>query len=351
MKCIPAPAGRLTFVIVLTMTLTSCAGGSDEGSPGTAATAATAALPRTAAVLELPELIADVDPSVVTVAVGRQGIGSGVVYRAGGYVVTNAHVVGNARRVDLELADGSRTPAQVLAVDEITDLAVLLAEREDLPPATFQRTQPPVGELVVAIGSPLGFQNSATAGIVSGLGREIPGAAARGARSLVDLIQTDAAISPGNSGGALINGAGEIVGINEAYIPPGVGAVSLGFAIPAATVVDVADQLIEDGTATHPFVGVVAVSLTPQIARAFGMAAEDGALIQSVQRGSPAAIADIRDGDVMIRFDGAPIRSADDFLGELRGVRPGDVVEVEVRRGEVMEKLSLTVGTLGKRAD
>ncbi len=294
----------------------------------------------------IPDTVARVDPSVVTVAVGRTGIGSGVVYREGGFVVTNAHVVGKATRVSVELADGSRTPAEVLATDEITDLAVLRTERRDLPAATFSTVQPRVGELVLAMGSPLGFQNSVTAGIVSGLGREIPGAAAQGARSLVDLIQTDAAISPGNSGGALVNIAGEVVGINEAYIPPATGAVSLGFAIPAVTVVGVVDQLIADGRATHPFLGVATTTLTSQIARAFGLSATEGALIQSVRPNSPAVSAGLRAGDVIVTFNSESIRSADELLGSLRGVDPGDEVGVHVRRGGELLKLSVAIGTL-----
>ncbi len=295
---------------------------------------------------EIPDVVAKVDPSVVTIAVGPGGIGSGVVYREGGFVITNAHVVGDAKQVEVELADGTRTPAEVLATDEITDLAVLRTERRDLPAVKFSTVQPRVGELVLAMGSPLGFQNSVTAGIVSGLGREIPGAAAQGARSLVDLVQTDAAISPGNSGGALVNIAGEIVGINEAYIPPGAGAVNLGFAIPAVTVIDVVDQLIADGTATHPFLGVATATLTPQIAEAFQITAEHGALVQSVQPGGPAAEAGMQAGDVMVEFNGKEVRSTEAFLGELRGVDPGDTVKVKLRRGADTQTVTVKIDTL-----
>lgn len=331
--------GGVAAVAVTLLTLTGC-GGADEAARDTGSEAP-AAVPG-----GLPAVVAKVDPSIVTVIVGQGGIGSGVVYREGGYVVTNAHVVGASEQVEVELADGSRTPAEVLATDEITDLAVLRAKRDNLPPARFQIAQPQVGELVVALGSPLGFQNSATAGIVSGLGREIPGAAARGARSLVDLIQTDAAISPGNSGGALVNAAGEIVGVNEAYIPPGTGAVSLGFAIPAATVVDVVDQLIADGAAQHPFLGVATATLTPQVAEAFGLEATDGALVQSVQPGGPADAAGIRSGDVMIGFAGERVRSAEAFLGELRSVDPGDRVDITLRSADTERTVQVTIGTL-----
>ncbi len=276
-------------------------------------------------------MVAEIDPSVVTIGVD-QGVGSGVVYRDGGYIVTNRHVVGDARQVDVELADGSTTPADVLATDERTDLAVLRAERRDLPPATFQPQIPPVGSLVIALGSPLGFQNSVTVGVLSGVGREIPGSASRGGAALVDLLQTDAAISPGNSGGALANATGEVIGINEAYIPPSVGAVSLGFAIPATTVIDVVDQLITTGQAKHPYLGINAATLNERTADSLGLSVDAGVVVMSVAEGSPAAAAGIRAGDVVTTFNGNRINSFENLLGELRGVSPGDRVALEVNR-------------------
>lgn len=301
---------------------------------GAAAAVVPAAVP--GATRSIPEVVAAIDASVVTVEVPG-GVGSGVVYRDGGYVVTNRHVVGDAQTVNLELADGSKTPAKVLATDAETDLAVLKAERADLPPAPFQRTVPPVGSLVLAIGSPLGFQNSVTSGILSGVGREIPGAASAGGQALVDLLQTDAAISPGNSGGALLNAAGEVVGINEAYIPPSVGAVNLGFAIPATTVIDVVDQLIATGEAIHPYLGINGGTLNPATAQGLGVAADSGVVVAGVAPDSPAATAGLQAGDIVIGFNGEQIDSFEDLLGELRGVDPGDEVPVEVlRAGETL---------------
>jgi serine protease DegQ len=293
---------------------------------------------------DIPNVAARVDPSVVTVVVANRGLGSGVVYRTGGIVVTNQHVVGDAKKVEIELIDGTRTTADVVATDPDTDLAVLRAERKNLPPVVFQPVQPRVGEFVLAIGSPLGFQNSVTAGIVSGLGREIPGSASENGQALVDLLQTDAAISPGNSGGALVNGAGEIVGINEAYIPPSVGAVNLGFAIPAATAIDIVDQLLADGVATHPYLGINAATLTPEIADSLGLSVHEGVLVTGVAPKGPAANAGIMPGDVMVEFNGRPVRSAEEFLGELRGVRPGQTVTVKVVRGKETKELTVTVG-------
>ena len=294
--------------------------------------------------LPLPEVVERVEPSVVTVFAGS-GVGSGVVYRDDGTVVTNAHVVGRARQVELALADGSRVDGQVLATDPVTDLAVIRADSDDLPAATFQESLPRVGETVLAIGSPLGFTNTVTAGIVSGLGREIPGSA-RTSRALVDLIQTDAPISPGNSGGALVDTSGEIVGINEAYIPPQAGAVSLGFAIPAATVVDVVDELLATGRASHPFLGIVPDRLTDRLAEAFDLDVDGGVLVREVTEDGPAARAGIEAGDVVTTFDGERVRTVEEFLGALRESEPGDRVDVEIVRQDETRTVQVTLGRL-----
>lgn len=173
-------------------------------------------------------------------------------------------------------------------MDAVTDLALVQADRRSLPPARFAPELPEVGSLAVVLGSPLGFQYSVTAEVVSGLHREIPGSAAHG-QSLVDLIQTDAAISPGNSGGMLANGAGEVTGIALAYIPPQQGAVALGFAIPAATVLDVAEQLARTGRAAHAFAGLEPAPITPEIAEQLGLTSSDGVVVLSTVTGGPAS--------------------------------------------------------------
>lgn len=185
---------------------------------------------------DIPGIVASVEGSVVAILTDA-GEGSGVVWSEDGLVVTNFHVIAQAGEVAVAFADGERSPAEVLEVAPRSDLAILRTERTGLPAATFSRDLPEIGELALAIGNPLGFENTVTAGIVSGLHRTIPGSAAQ-TLALVDLIQTDAPISPGNSGGALVDAAGEVMGINVAYIPPnpqqGRGAVSIGFAIPSS---------------------------------------------------------------------------------------------------------------------
>jgi S1-C subfamily serine protease len=324
-----------TLLLGACLGLTGCTDDQEPNAP--------ASRPPAAAAVSLPDLVARVEPSVVTVLVGKQGLGSGVVYRDGGLVLTNQHVVGDARTVQLALADGSRVGARVVGADAVTDLAILRAERTDLPPLPFRSELPAPGETVLAMGSPLGFMNTVTAGIVSGVGREIPGSASQG-RALVDLIQTDAPISPGNSGGALIDTTGQVVGINDAYLPPSTGAVSIGFAIPSATAIDVAQDLLDDGRVTHPYVGVMAGRLTPQIARALGTGTERGVLVRDVVAGGPAAKAGIRPGDVITTFAAEQVATVEAFLGALRGVEPGQKVSIALLRGGQKQSVTLSVG-------
>lgn len=317
------------MVITLAVGVACTDGGDEPPSPG----GVTAVLDEDG----FADVVAQVEPSVVTVLVG-QGLGSGVVFRDGGLVLTNEHVVRGQESVTLALADGSRVPAEVVATDRVTDLAVLRAERADLPPAGFRTELPPIGEIVLALGSPLGFRNSVTMGVVSGVGREIPGTAGGPAPALVDLIQTDAAISPGSSGGALVDLTGQVIGINDAYIPPQAGAVSLGFAIPAATAVEVADDLLADGQVTHPYLGLVIGRLTPQIAEELGAATDLGVLVRAVDPDGPAAEAGLAPGDIITSLAGEEVETVEGFLGALRAVDPGQTVALGyLRAGEAAE--------------
>jgi serine protease Do len=200
---------------------------------------------------------------------------------------------------------------------------------------------PRQGELAIALGSPLGLENTVTAGIVSAVGRELPG---RAPGSPLGLIQTDAPISPGNSGGALVDAQGRLIGINEIYIPPGAGAVSLGFAIPSATVVDVADQLIARGAVAHPWMGASLTALTPQIRERLGVDAPPGALVLEVVPGGPAERAGLRAGDVVTAFAGAPVTSVEDVVTRLADTVPGQPVALTVARGGVPTTLTVVVG-------
>ena len=279
-----------------------------------------------------------------------EGLGSGVIYRRDGYIVTNNHVIEGATGVNVAFADGSIEDASIVGTDPNTEIAVIKVNRNDLPAATFDDGDAPVvGQLAVAIGSPSGFESTVTSGVVSGVGREFPpeltggGTAARSALS--DLIQTDAAISPGNSGGALADRDGKIIGINVAYLPPAeTGAVNLGFAVPSDTAVSVADQLIEKGKITTPYLGVLTTDLSPEDAGRFDLPIDSGALVEQVVPGSPAREAGVRKGDIITAVGDTRIASYGDLLGALRDHEPGDRVTLTIFRNTEEKKLEVTLG-------
>ena len=342
------PIARLTGAALIVLALAGCGlvaqpQARSAPAPVTAPAPQVNASAQAAAAGDIPALVRKVEPSVVTVS-HDQGTGSGVIWSKDGVVVTNAHVVGNIQQVEVAFFDGQRADGRVRATDPDTDLAVVEVERSDLQPATFQTTLPAVGELAVAMGSPLGFENTVTAGIISGLHREIPGSAQQGIRSLVDLIQTDAAISPGNSGGALVNGRGEVVGISVAYIPPEQGAVSIGFAIPAATAVDVVGQLLRTGRVTHSYLGIQPAQVTGEVADQLGLGSARGVVVLQVEGGTPAAQAGLQPGDVLVRMDDAALDTVEDLYGELRQRDPGSQVRLTFVRGGQEQQTTVTLG-------
>jgi serine protease DegQ len=332
-----AAAGAV--LVSASLALTACtgstpppepSGSSTSGLTSTATPASTAAAPAPAAAGDIPQLVENLAPSVVTIFT-EGGLGSGVVYSEDGLILTNEHVIRGNTTVEVAFADGQRVEGTVKATDPVTDLALVQANRTGLPKPVYQTDLPRVGEGAVVLGSPLGFENTATAGIISGLHRSIPGSASN-SLSLVDLIQTDAPISPGNSGGAVINMRGEIIGISEAYIPPSTGAVALGFAIPAATAVEVAEELLADGTAEHAYLGLTPGELTPQIADQLGTDASTGVVVLAVDDDGPAGRAGIRPGDVLESMEGVELNAPEKLLAELRNRNPGDTVGFKVKR-------------------
>ncbi len=296
--------------------------------------------------------------SVVSIDVaGRtgQGAGSGVVWDTEGHIITNAHVVAEAEAVQVVLSDGRRYQATVSGADPSSDLAVLTLQSppDDLAPITVgDDTKLAVGHPVMAIGNPLGLSGTVTTGVVSALDRPVSTQAA-GAQTAADqrvvtnAIQTSAAINPGNSGGALVNAAGELVGINSsiAAIPaPGqsqAGSIGIGFAIPAAKVRLIADQLIEDGTAEHAFLGV---SLADGSAEADG-AQRTGAQVATVEPGSPAAEAGLQEGDLIVGIDGEQVPSALALVGQIRERGTGAEAELELIRDGEPQTATVTLVT------
>jgi S1-C subfamily serine protease len=290
---------------------------------------------------QIPNVVRRLEPSVVTVLT-PQGLGSGIVWSADGIIVTDNHVVAGNQNVTVAFADGRRSQGQVRAADPVTDLAVVQTDRKGLPKATFQGALPQVGEIAIAVGSPLGFQGSVTAGIISGVHRQIPGSAQQG-QPLIDLLQTDAPISPGNSGGALVNANSQVVGVNEAFIPPSQGAVSLGFAIPSQTVINVVEQLLQTGHARHSFAGIQPGSITPEIAAQLGLPRTTGVLVLSVVPQGPADKAGVQPGDVITSVDGTPTDTVESLLANLNQHQPGDTVTLQIQRQGAEQAIKVTL--------
>ncbi|MCX7521661.1 trypsin-like peptidase domain-containing protein [Microbacterium sp. STN6] len=304
------------------------------------------AAPTSASLAVVPEVVKQVEPSVVTITTPI-GLGSGVIYRSDGTIVTDAHVVENEQKrpfdtVQVQFADGAQAQASVIAVDDTTDVAVIKAKRKGLPAATFAKSEPEVGELAIVLGSPLGLDETVTAGIISGLHRNMP-ASSQSPQGLIDLIQTDAPISPGNSGGAVVNGQAQVVGLSEAYLPPSSGAVAIGFVTPSTTVTDVADQLLKSGKASHAFLGVVCRDITPQLADQLELSKTEGALVIQVQDGSPAASAGIKPGDIITKVGDRNVHTVLDLVAAVRAAKVGHTVTITDVRGKKSLSLQATL--------
>ena len=329
-------AGLTSAALLAVVVAAGCSSGSVSASSSTPTVNPTS----TVGPQLIPDIVAKTQPSVVTINTS-EGLGSGVIYRSDGVIVTVAHVVSGSQQVQVQYADGRTENGTVSASDAVTDLAVVKVGRKNLPAAKFNTDTPQVGSLDVVLGSPLGLSHSVTSGIVSGLNRNLP--AGQDQPALVDLIQTDAPISPGNSGGAVVNADGEVIGISEAYIPPNQGAVALGFATPSATVVDVADQLLQSGKAQHAYLGIQPATLTPQIASSLGLSVQQGVLVYSVYPGTPAAQAGIQPGDVLTAMNGQPLASATDLQAQLRQLNPGQTVTLTDVRGNQTLSIKVTL--------
>jgi len=274
-----------------------------------------------------------------------RGSGSGFIINEEGMILTNAHVIEGTDIVDVTLKDGRTLEGKVLGTDPVTDVAVVKIEGENLPTVKLGNSdtlQP--GEWAIAIGNPLGLDNTVTVGIISATGRSSAQVGIPDKR--VSFIQTDAAINPGNSGGPLLNQNGEVIGINTAIIQ---GAQGLGFSIPINTAQNIADQLVSKGQVDHPYLGIQMVTLTPDLQKeinqnpnsGFRISAEQGVLIVQVMPESPAAQAGIRAGDVITEIDGKPMREATEIQQAVQNTQVGSSLNVLIRRGD--RSLPLTV--------
>jgi serine protease Do len=270
-----------------------------------------------------------------------RGQGSGFVVRPDGVILTNAHVVDGAKEVTVKLADRREFTAKVIGIDKPTDTAVLKIDADGLP--TVRLGSPGktgVGEWVLAIGSPFGFENTVTAGIVSAKSRSLP------EEGYVPFIQTDVAVNPGNSGGPLLNARGEVIGINSQIYSRTGGYQGLSFAIPIDVAMKVEQQLLDKGRVSRGRLGVGVQDLTPALAESFGLPKPEGALVGQVPPDGPAAKAGIQPGDVILALDGQPVRDSKELPPRVADIKPGTDANLTIWRDRKPQEVTLKVGEL-----
>ena len=308
----------------------------------------------------ITQTVEKVGPAVVTVTgtvpgqvtfFGRlpdgQSSGSGVIISSEGYIVTNNHVVENAKDLSVILSDGTQLPAQVISTDIFADLAVLKVDGKMPAVVTIGNSDNlKSGETVIAIGSPLGeFRNTVTVGVISATGRSLD---TGNGYSMEDLLQTDAAINQGNSGGPLVDLNGELIGINSLIVRGGNGSTAvaegLGFAIPSNTVRYIAERIISQGYFARPNLGVSYQSITPSIARRYGLPTQWGAYVTNVDFGSPAASAGIKRGDIIVSIGDQSIDEQNSYMNVLFKYQPGDQVTIKVLRDSQEMSFDVTLG-------
>jgi serine protease Do len=271
-----------------------------------------------------------------------RGAGSGFIINSDGYILTNTHVVANADEVTVRLTDRREFPAKVIGADDRTDVAVIKINATNLPIVKLgdpSRIKP--GQWVLAIGSPFGFENSATAGIISATSRSVPGE-----NNYVPFIQTDVAVNPGNSGGPLFNMAGEVIGINSQIFSRTGGFMGVSFAIPIDVARNVGEQLIKTGRVVRGRIGVVIQDVNAQLAESFGLARPHGALVSSVENDGPAARAGVLPGDVILSVGGHPIERYGELSGAIAAMRPGSDASLTVWREGKEQNISVKVAEL-----
>jgi serine protease DegQ len=268
-------------------------------------------------------------------------LGSGVIVSEKGYILTNSHVVDAADEIEVALADARRARARVVGSDPDTDLAVLKVDLPRLPAITFgQPEHARVGDVVLAIGNPYGFGSTVTLGIVSALGRSnlpinIP---------FQNYIQTDAAVNPGNSGGALVDINGNLIGINSSIYSSTGSYVGIGFAIPASVAKGVLEQIVQHGAVTRGWIGIAAQDMSGEIAQSFKLASAKGALVSEVVNGSPADKGGVRPGDILIAVNGRPVADSTAMLNLISALQPGKQAQLKVVRERRETEIVVTVG-------
>jgi Do/DeqQ family serine protease len=267
-------------------------------------------------------------------------LGSGVIVSPKGYILTNHHVVEAADEIEVALVDGKKFKARAVGSDPETDIAVLQVEGGPVPAITFGDADSlRVGDVVLAIGNPFGVGQTVTMGIVSALGRS-----QLGINTFENFIQTDAAINPGNSGGALIDTAGNLVGINTAIFSRSGGSLGIGFAIPASSAKQVMEQIIETGSVTRGWIGVEAQEITPEIADSYRLSSTTGVLIAGVLRGGPAEKAGLKPGDILIEIEGRSVKDPNSMLNLVAALVPGKPASIRFKRDNKDIEVQVAVG-------
>jgi serine protease Do len=270
-----------------------------------------------------------------------RSLGSGFIVSADGYILTNAHVVDAADEILVRLTDKRELKARVIGADKRSDVALIKIEATSLPTVRFGDPNVlKVGEWVVAIGSPFGFDNSVTAGIVSAKGRSLP------QENYVPFIQTDVAVNPGNSGGPLFNLQGEVVGINSQIYSRSGGFMGISFAIPIDVAMDVQAQLRAAGKVSRGRIGVVIQELSKELAESFGLSQATGAVVNAVESGGPADKAGVEAGDVILKFDGKTVNSSSDLPRLVAATRPGSKATMQLWRKGASREVSVVVGEI-----
>ena len=282
-----------------------------------------------------------IQPQVPESEMPTQGLGSGFIVKANGLILTNAHVVADADEVKVKLTDKREFKAKVVGIDKASDVAVLKIAASNLPTVKIGDPQKSrVGEWVLAIGSPFGFENSATAGVISAKSRSLPD------ETYVPFIQTDVAINPGNSGGPLFNLRGEVIGINSQIYSQSGGYQGLSFAIPIDVALKVEQQLIDHGKVRRGRLGVGIQSITQDLASSFGLDKPMGALVSEVEKGSPAEKGGIKVGDVILKFNGKTIEKSQDLPPMVADTVPGNEAKIEVWHDNKSQIVSIKVGEI-----
>ena len=267
-------------------------------------------------------------------------LGSGVIVSAGGYILTNHHVVAAADEIEVALADGRKAAAKVVGADPDTDLAVLKIELKNLPAITFGRDeQVQVGDVALAIGNPFGVGQTVTSGIVSALGRSH-----LGINTFENFIQTDAAINPGNSGGALVDASGNLIGVNSAIYSRSGGSQGIGFAIPVSIAKQVMEQIIQHGSVVRGWIGVEVQDITPELAESFRLPKNGGVVIAGVLRNGPADKAGIKPGDVLVEVNSSPVIDSATMLTQIAALPPDKAATLKIIRNQAEAQMRVTIG-------